>query len=331
VFWVPLFNFEACPLRARKDGRFGLEDPFQHPQMWSSKHPWAACISRKPRKAEDLALHPLKAAWWTPTLADYCLEPGSSFGQLGRLNSAALKPLQDMEAMVINRLRIFQEREGGSVNMVANKYGCIIKTTFLLLQDCPSSFRDVVGQVAEFQRLVLDLYAILDFILIYDPRLAAPISKFREPNNRPNMCLTAENIMGCFTNDPELASKCLLTMIPVWLIREGASIQKGIKVKRVDCYTVPSKEIVVDEWQDEATGLIRPFPTLHEGISGVDRHLAARRMGSAYADLANLEQSQILPSTGRTPPSPKVASIARTSPCMLSYHHILFMLLIYCF
>jgi hypothetical protein len=293
--------------------------------MWSSKHPWASCISRQPRRAEDLALHPLKAAWWTPTEADYCFERGSSFGQLGRLKPAALKPLQDMEAMVVNRLRIFQERQEGSVNLVANKYGCIIKTTSLLLKDCPSSFRDVVGQVAEFQRLVLDLYAILDYILIYEPRLAAPISEFREPNNLPNMCLTADNIMGCFTNDPEVASKCLLALIPVWLVRDENAIQKGIKIKRVDCYRVPSKDIVVDEWQDEVTGVIQPFPTLHEGVSSVARHLAARRMGSAYTDLPDLEQAQILPLIGRTPPSPKVA---RVSPCMFSYN-ILYVLLMY--
>jgi hypothetical protein len=316
VSWVPLFNFEACPLRARKDGRFGLEDPFQHPQMWSPKHPWTACISRKPRRAEDLELHPLKAVWWTPTQADYCLQPGSSFAELGRLTPAALKPLQDLEVMIISRLRIFQERAEGGVNMVANKYGYIIKTTFLLLKDCLSSFRDVVGQVAEFQRLILDLYAILDYITIYDRRLATPISEFREPNNLPNMCLTGENIMGCFTNDPEVASKCLISMIPVWLIREEAAIQRGIRIKRVDCYGVPSESIVVDEWCDEVTGLIRPFPTLHEGVSGVARHLAARRMGSAYADLPDLEQPQTLPSTGKTPSHSKVSPMARTTPCM---------------
>jgi hypothetical protein len=317
VFWVPLFNFNACPLCARKDGRFGLEDPFQHPQMWSSKHSWTPCISRKPRRAEDLDMHPLKAVWWTPTQADYCLQPGSTFAQLGRLTPAALKPLQDLEVMIISRLRVFQEQAEGGVNMVANKYGYIIKTTFLLLKDCPSSFRDIVGQVAEFQRLVLDLYAILDYITTYDRRLAAPISNFREPNNQPNMCLTAENIMGCFTNDPEVASKCLISMIPVWLIRKEASIQKGIKIKRVDCFRMPSESIVVDEWHDEVTGLIRPFPTLHEGVSGFARHLAARRGGSAYADLPDLEQPQTLPSTGKAPSHSKVSSMARTAPCML--------------
>jgi hypothetical protein len=139
------------------------------------------------------------------------------------------------------------------------------------------------------------------------------------------MCLTADNIMGCFTNDPEVASKCLLALIPVWLVRDESAIQKGIKIKRVDCYRVPSKDIVVDEWQDEVTGLIQPFPTLHEGVSSVARHLAARRMGSAYTDLPDLEQAQILPLIGRTPPSPKVA---RVSPCMFSYN-ILYVLLMY--
>jgi hypothetical protein len=41
-------------------------------------------------------------------------------------------------------------------------------------------------------------------------------------------------------------------------------------------------------------------------------------MGSAYTDLVDLEQPQILPSTGKTPSSPKVTSIARMSPCTFS-------------
>lgn len=53
---------------------------------------------------------------------------------------AALKPLKDLETLVIGRLHAFQEQEEGGGNMVANKYGCILKSTFLLLQDCPSTF-----------------------------------------------------------------------------------------------------------------------------------------------------------------------------------------------
>ena len=200
VYWVPIFDFEVRPLRARQDGRFGLENPFQHPQVLLSKHP-------------------MKALWWTPTQADYQLEQGSRFGGLGRLTRTALTPLCDLQKDILMRLHTVQEQQNnGNRNKVAGVYGTTIRSTLLLLQDCPMSYRDVVAQVAEFQRLLLDLNAILDFILIYEPHLSTPVSEFKHPDRAPNMCLTASTIMGCFTSDPLVVSSCLLALIPVWLI-----------------------------------------------------------------------------------------------------------------
>lgn len=116
--------------------------------------------------------------------------------------------------------------------------------------------------------------------------------------------------------DPEVASKCLIATIPVWLIRDEAAIQKGIKIKRIaESLVPPSKDIVVDEWCDEGTGLIRPYPTLHEGVSGVARHLAARRMGCAYSDLVLLDQPQITPSSGKIASGSKASPMASNMPC----------------
>lgn len=303
VDWVPLFDFESRPLRARQDGRFGLEDPFQHPQVLSIKHTWSPCILRKPLRDADLDKHPMRALWWTPMQADYRLEQGSCVGNLGRLKSNALDPLCKLEKDVLIRLHTFQELPHGG-NKVANTYGTVIRSTLVRLQECPMSFRDVVGQVAEFQRLLLDLIAILDFLCVYEPRLSIPVSKFQAPDRAPNMCLTASNIMGCFTNDPEAANKCLLALIPVWLIRDEAAVPNTTKIKQVDCYRVPSERIVVEDWKDEVSGVLQPFPTLHEGCSGVARHLAVRRMGSAFADLPVIEKPQVVPIPSQALPDP---------------------------
>jgi hypothetical protein len=173
--------------------------------------------------------------------------------------------------------------------------GTVVRTTITRLKDCPLSFRDVVGQVAEYQRIVLDLTAMLDYLTLYEPRLAIPVSEW---DTAMNSCLISANIMGCFTSDLEVAQKFLLMMIPVWLVRDEAAIPTTIKIKAINSYTPQSSGIIVDDWVDEVTGLVRPFPILHEGCSGPAQHSAACRMGSAFADLINLENPLFVRTTG---------------------------------
>jgi hypothetical protein len=45
---IPLLYFEPQPLRARANGCLGLEDCWQHPQIWAEKFSWAPAILRKP-------------------------------------------------------------------------------------------------------------------------------------------------------------------------------------------------------------------------------------------------------------------------------------------
>ena len=191
-----------------------------------------------------------------------------------------------------------------------NAFNSAIKSTLLRLRDCPLSYRDLVGQVAEFQRLCLDLHAMLDYVEIYEPRLAISLT---EDGTTP---LVDPKMMGCFTSDLEVACKLYRMGLPFWLIRsEGAIDSSKTKIKRLVSLLPPSQDIVTAEWYDHRTGTELPFPTLHHGYSGRDRHFASRRLGSAFADVIDLENRQIQPLLGKAPISPTSSGQTRGSPC----------------
>jgi hypothetical protein len=285
--FVPYIDLhEPHELRARADGRFGLEDCFQHSQIWSSRHPWAPCILRKP-SADQLVTHDLALLWWTPTVKFYELEPGCAFGDLGRLVRRAWEPLEQVQIFLSERFRRYTEHH--SIDSAAYTYEFSMRSTLLRLKDQPLSFQDTVGQVAEFQRLCLDVNAMLDFVTIYHPRLS------NDPNQlKPTVNF---NIMGAFTNDLEVTSKLHHCGIPVWLIRPEKHVFPATKiVSKVTYDAIPAEDEVRQSfWCDHQSGHVKPFPILHIGSGGVDRHTASRQMGSAFVDIAQIQHRQAIP------------------------------------
>jgi hypothetical protein len=207
--FVPYIDLhEPHELRARADGRFGLEDCFQRPQIWSNRHPWAPCILCKP-SADELVNHNLAVLWWTPTLQFYGLEPGCAFGELGRLAKRAWEPLKNVQLLLTEQLRKYQEHH--CIDPAANTYEYSMRSTLLRLRDQPLSSQDTISQVAKFQRLCLDVHAMLDFVAIYHPHLS---NDGNQPKPAANL-----HIMGAFTKDPEVTSKLHQCRIPLRLIR----------------------------------------------------------------------------------------------------------------
>jgi hypothetical protein len=309
---VPYIDLhEPTALRARADGRFGLEDCFQRPQIWSDRHPWAPCILRKP-STDALATHLLAILWWTPTPKFYELEPGSAFGDLGRLSKRAWEPFKQLQMYLTKRLRVYLEHN--TIDPAAHTYEFSMRSTLLRLRDQPLSFRDTVYQVAEFQRLCLDINAMLDYVTIFRPRLSS-----HEDQPKPSAEL---HIMGAFTNNPEVTSKLHQCGIPVWLVRTETQVSTSTRiVAKVTYDVIPSDEEVEQRsWSAVHNQLDKPFPTIQIGSGGTARHNASRQMGSAFVDLAPIElpsatnpqiPQQQANTTGRVAlPSPSITPIS---------------------
>ena len=306
---VPLCYFDPQVLRARADGRFGLEDCWQHPQMWVDKYSWAPAIMQKPSTA-DMAEHPFRALWWTPKTADYIIMQGSVFADFGKLSQDAVRPLKGVQHIVSERLRNYEEQQGGSAARTMRFFEASLRSTCTRLHDCPMTFRDVVAQVAEYQRIALDILAMIDYMEIFHHRSIDQSLGHARPADRTRI--------GCFTSNLEVVERLFLAGLPVWLIRHDYSIPPTIKIQIITVYTPPSQDIVVADWQD-SNGQNRPFRLLHFGTSGPDRHQASRQLGRAFADNPELEICTIDSSTDEAPAAsvPSMPS-SRPSPCGFS-------------
>jgi hypothetical protein len=279
--FVPIHSFHTPQtLRLRADGRFGLEDCFQYPQAFSTKHPWATCITRKPAQ-NDLLCSAYAGLWATPTRASFVLEKGCAFANMGRLEKPAVDVLQRLQRSLSERLQKYREL-GRWIPKNVLVMDFSMKSILTRLFDCPMTFRDIVAQFADFQRVCLDLKAVIDFIGTYELRL-------QTSETPPCADMT---IMGAFTSNLEVANKMFKCGIPVWLVRTREQLQPNIKIKRIVSYTLPPQDIITDDWHDEQTGLENPFPCLHYGFGGADRHDKTRMMGSAMFDVAVIEHPE---------------------------------------
>jgi hypothetical protein len=289
--WVPLYYFDSQPLRARADGRFGLEDCWQHPQVWTEKYSFAPAIMRKPSTSIELEKHEFRLLWWNPQRGDYILLQGSAFADLGKLSPQAAEPLLEIQKKISDRLRRFSEQN--TIPNPVHYYEASMRSTCTRLQDCPMTFHDVVGQVTEFQRICLDILAMLNWLEVFHPL------SIDETRQHPR--LADHTRIGCFTSNPEVTKRLFLAGLPVWLIRFDHALPLTIKIKSVTVYAPPQRGVVVDDWHDQS-GSPCLFPTLHHGKSGADRHKASRQLGRAFADIPDLE-APIDSSVGKAPAS----------------------------
>src|SRR5437588_4051242 len=88
--WIPELHNDDSELRARADGRFGLEDCFQWPQKYCKQFEYAVCIPRKETSSIDLQF-----AWYTPTTNDFVTQAGTAFA-IGTLDSVIVDGIDNL-------------------------------------------------------------------------------------------------------------------------------------------------------------------------------------------------------------------------------------------
>lgn len=288
MHWIPLYDFNPAYLRARCDGRFGYEDPFQWPQLYVPLHPWSACIPAKPGiKGQEMA-------FWGVTRDDFKAESHCAFGNLGRLNNAAFAKLKALQEGLTDRVRRWEQ--AGHTGTLVNQYEIAMRLSISRLESIPMTYRDIVLQVAEFQRISLDVIGFLDWRQIYNPRIMNSTNTIPNPVN--------DRLLGAFTFDPTICQILHLAGVPVWLIRPREAIRPTTNIYNI-VQPTPPFSIEVADWNDGKDTVAEPFVNLHYGCSGPDRHISARSFGSAYHDAFSHLRSN------NSPPIPDVDVIPK--------------------
>ena len=205
--YIPLPPFGERQVNLRADSRYGDDDPTQWPQPYLAFHSHFAAIPRPNTLSEHLII------WWTPHIGDYSISPGRGpVAGLGKLCQPRYNELRTSVMFLEGRATKYQqsispERKSPSIQP-ALKW---IQQVLAQLHSVQMSFRHIQFVVRDLQRVWLDVWAILDYMEIYKPRMdgvALP-------------GLGVADTIGCFTINIRVAQDMFLAGLPCWLIRQS--------------------------------------------------------------------------------------------------------------
>ena len=289
--FVPEPHNDDEELRARSDGRFGVVDCFQWPQLYCQEYRFAVCIRRSERHPSP---DPLSWAWYRPTLEDFEPLPHTAF-LVGKLNQDKAVGIASLRSIVNARYADWKKTRGDKKDMA----GRILKALdhdLMVIFNHPLTFRDVVVFVAQIQRYFLDVMAFLDYVLDVIPHVGYPPSVPRPVRSE---------WMGCFTADTRVCDELFHAGVPVWLVRHNFTITPRTVIEKAVRYTFP--DTIICSTYSEGGKPARPFDCLYRGPGGLQRHIHTRRHYATTVNpgipvaQASSSQTQASSQVGRMP------------------------------
>ncbi|KAG1787643.1 uncharacterized protein HD556DRAFT_1312541 [Suillus plorans] len=250
------FHNESDIIQAWADGRYWAMDPFQWPQTYDDLYAQSFAIPRRKAYLDDASM---TYAWFRPNFSSNFvpLAVGSLFGQLkmdilGHLNyKIARMHKEDHVVGWVHAMRAVYERFQQAM-----------------------AWCDIVIVVAEYQRRFLDIWVVLDFYEVIEPRM-----RFVDTTHKVD-----PKWMGCFTQDVAIATKVHAAGVPVWLIRDARLIPSNMNIVKVVLFTPPD-DLVISIYHDPLKLFAQPFDIIARGPNNCRCHEAARQAYSNFEKL----------------------------------------------
>lgn len=268
---IPRVVLDPQGLCARADGRFGLEDYTLWPQMHSEAYPWAPCILRKP-PPELIQDHQFWFLWDDLRETDWIRPPSSSWDDVGVLLPAYHSHFEQNVQDIVQRVLHAAPHDTLPLDVLVTVNA--LHATLARLRDLPMSFRDLVLQFTQAQRLALDLMAMDTY---HHGMFARMMQRAQIHDLRPEF-------VGCYTNNPTTVENMFYAGIPVVYVRSSSHLAPShLRILNIaeDFGAVPP-DIVTAHWQP------LPCRQLHNGASGTRRILMSRTLGRYFEDLIPL-------------------------------------------
>ncbi len=243
--FVPEPPVGIIELSLRTDGRYGMQDPIQWPQVIPSEYEFLSTILRK--RDQDHRHAPL---WWTPQPQDFEPAKGSAFTSLGLIKTSRMQPLASLVEKIIPDIYTFITGQGPSPTL--KLFEISMRRALERLQYFPCSFRDATLQVRTVQRFWLYCRSFMDHMCL------VALSTVR-PSNHVN-----RQFMGAFTSDPGTVQRLFAAGIPVWFVRPDVSLTMHTSVCTL-VRTEPPRDLCLDQWDSQARAL-------YVGLAGA-RHI----------------------------------------------------------
>ncbi|KAF8327855.1 hypothetical protein F5887DRAFT_1083582 [Amanita rubescens] len=152
-------------IRIRADFRFGLDDYTLWTQPYLKDYPHMAAIPKKPTSPND----PLSIMWYDALEADFVHSPGSAI-RLGKLALGITYRFRTLKEQLASRVIKYMQ----NVNQAPQFIGPLstaMRHSLIRLEIIDSTLQEMRFGIAEFQRYYLELYGLMDYLEIYQPRM----------------------------------------------------------------------------------------------------------------------------------------------------------------
>ncbi|KAF7966738.1 hypothetical protein HWV62_37237 [Athelia sp. TMB] len=293
---IPFIDLEIEELRARADGRFGVQDYAVAPQVHAESYPWLPFVLRQPATLELRDAHPHGILWDNLCPSDFVCPAGCSFAGLGVLE-AGLHAHFSRHLRGIEQSMLLDIRNGSyppNVSYTAAAMMAIVRR----LRELPMTYRDLNLQWTQAQRLALDLLAMQ----------AYKKNMFARLMQRDRVWPLAPEYMGCYTENPTTVENMFYAGIPVVYLRLDSALSPSmLRVRNVVTSFFPlAPHVVVTDWPG------RPCNPLHIGAGGASRIIMNRPLGRYFEDLP--------PLPGQLPDNGDISLFRRNSDAVCNGH-----------
>jgi hypothetical protein len=255
IIWEPPWG--SRNVRLRSDVRYAMDDPTLWPQPYIIDYPHLGAIPRKPDDDRD----PLSIMWWNPTEHDFIRSPNALVDGLGQLSKARHEKLDLLKKQLLERVEQYK-KTNPAPNHVVLSVSKAMHHSCIRLGFMSTTFLEMKFGVTEFQRYYLETAGLLDYLVVYKPRMDGVATRSSAVDNR----------IGVFTNTPLVAQEFYDAGLPVWLIRETKSIAESPanapKVLKLVEPRNPSRYLV-------QTDCAPPFPVVYRGATNSAKKHAA--------------------------------------------------------
>ncbi|KAI1788727.1 hypothetical protein LXA43DRAFT_1024268 [Ganoderma leucocontextum] len=253
----------------RSDGRYGVVDPIQWPQIFAPRYGYLAAI---PKRVDDD--HPWAPIWRAPIPGDFVALSGTPVSGFGLLSTSFLGPLRLLVAEMSQRVEAYIHQRDPDGCRELRWHELAMRHSLTRLSLMSATFPDQILQLAELQRHWLMAAGYLE----YQRRL-------QSLPNIGGFTSADHSLMGAWTSDPRSVQILFDAQVPVWFVRHRDLLHANIRIQRK---TIPARPTMLCS---------EPFPGIDtpvfHGLVG-ESHLASMMQGGhGYLDISRVPSAAV--------------------------------------
>ena len=247
---IPLPPLQRRDIFLRSDFRYGPDDYTLWPQPFLMEYPHLGAIPRRPDDPHD----PLSIMWWNPTRADFFPLQNGVLDGMGQLSTSKYWNFQEMSKDLKERVEKYRKKS--TPNSLLSLLVRLMEDALVRVGSLKSPFGLMWFKITEFQRLYLEIYALLDYLEIYKPRM----------DGHQPQATTVANCIGAFTNMPNIAQCFKGAGLPIWLLHHWKTGPFPYNVLTVVSPLNPDNSLCVSPHDP-------PFPVIYRGyVNAREKH-----------------------------------------------------------